>query len=229
MAHGHKDYRRITVAEDPEGKFAVHRRTKLYDDFEDLPMKWWSNNNDLHSEDRLIEAAYNGSFGLKICAEQTGAPRAYNHMYAYPPLGERQSAEISLYWRSENYSNNVRYVFGIAQRTPTTDLFAQIAYIHDVAAGVYEWQIFMAGGYASIPESERIFQDHWHELTFACDFATGRYLYARADRLVFPLGHIALPDGGGPTPAYMYAVVGVEDHAAAETCMHVDDIWVREL
>jgi len=229
MARGYKDYRRITVNEDAEGKFGVHGTTKLYDDFEDLPLKWWSNNNDLHSEDRTIEAAYNGSFGMKICAEQTGVPRAYNHMYAYPPLGERQSAEMSVYWRSENYSNDASYIFGMGQRTPTTDLFAQIRYHHDAVGGVYEWQVFTAGGYASIPGSERIWPDHWHEIMLACDFLTGRYLYLKADRLVFNLGHLTLPDGGMPSPAYFYAVLGVEDRAAAETCMHVDDVWIREL
>lgn len=229
MARGYKDYRRITVIEDPEGKFAVHGRTKLYDDFEDLPLKWLPINNDLHSEERTIEAAYNGSYGLKICAEKTGAPRAYNYLFTYPPLGERQSAEISIYWRSENYSNDTSYIVAIGHRTPATDLFAQIRYLHDVAGGVYEWQVLTPTGYTSIEGSERINQNHWHELVLACNFLTGRYLYLRADRLVFNLGHIELPDDGMPSPAYMYAVLGVTDDAGAETCMHVDDVWIREL
>jgi len=229
MARGYKDYRQVTTAEEPEGKFSVHGTTKMFDDFEDTPLKWRQPPASTGDSIRTADAAYNGSFGMETCTQQVGGVDKYNYMYRYPPSGERRSFELSTYWRTPEQSDISDFAFTLGEVIPTSRQLAQIRYVHDVPGNVHEWQIYTGGAWFPLPGSEELELLRWHELVLACDFASGTFLYARSDRLVFPICDLPLHPTGVGAPAYTYCVIGPYDRAGALTCMHVDDVLVKEL
>lgn len=229
MARGYKDYRQVVAAEEPEGKFSVHGTTRMYDDFEDTPLKWHQELGSRGSTIRTPDAAYNGSFGMKICTQKEAAADRFNWMYRFPPSGERRTGELAIYWKSPEHSDISEFIFGLGETTPATDYAAQIRYVNDVPGGVHEWQLLVPGGYTTLATSEEIELPNWHEIVLACDFASGRYLYARADRLVFPICSTPIWSSGLGSTTFNYCFIGLYDRDGALTCMYVDDVLLKEL
>lgn len=229
MARGYKDYRRITVVEDPEGKFAVHGRTKLYDDFEDTPLKWRTFANDEHSEGRTADAAYNGSFGIEFCCRKTGALLAQNQQFRQIPFGERRTAELSLYWAMISASDDSNFAFWIEHSEDGLLQGGGIRYhVSNALPLTGRWQYYSTGVWHNLTGNNRLALNNWHEIVVACDFITGLYLYARSNGVTFPIGG-QLVGTAGTVNDYDTVRLIVEDDAGANVCMRVDDVLSKEL
>lgn len=228
MARGYKDYRQVVAIEEPEGKFSVHHTTQLYDDFEDTPLKWNRHPLSVGAAARIAGAAYNGAFGLEICTQKPGAVAVYNWQFKIIPFGERRTIELSAYWRMTAASDDSDFEFWVHHyEDPTVYDGAIRFHVHTGAAFNGIFQLYTAGAWQDLTGNMILSGSAWHEIMLACDFATGRYLYARLNGIGFRICGIPLNQAG--TGVY-YDVVDliVRDNAGASVCMHVDDVLAKE-
>jgi hypothetical protein len=229
VARGYKDYRQVTTAEEPEGKASVHNTTRLYDDFEDTPLKWTAHHIDACSERRVAEAAYNGSFGLEICAQRTVSPYGQNLLERYTPLGERRTMELSTYWRCSSDPIHAVFEFMIQHWEGIQELRAGIRYVHDTLTPLYRWELNTLAGWIPLVGSERPFTGTWHEIVLTCDFTSGRYLYARSNHHVFPICGEQLLAIGAAIGERNRVGLQIQEYNGDTVCLHADDVLLKEL
>lgn len=229
MARGYKDYRQVIAAEEPEGKFSVHGTTRMYDDFENTPLKWSPHHAGACSEARAAAAAYNGSFGLEICAQKTIGAYGENLLERYTPLGERRTMELATYWRFPEFPINAYYEFRIQHWEENIELHAAIRYIFDAAPISPRWEINTPVGWITIAGDSEPDEAAWHEIVLACDFASSRYLYARSNHHVFDICSEQLYEVGLATEERNRVGLIVHEENGDSVCMHVDDVVLKEL
>lgn len=229
MPRGYKDYRQVTAAEEPEGKFSVHGTTRMYDDFEDTPLKWTGHHTGACSEARLATAAYNGSFGLNICAQKTIGAYGENLVERYTPLGERRTMELATYWRYPTEPTNAYYEFRIQHFEGAQEQHAAIRYIYDGGVISPRWDLHTTAGWIPLTGSENPTPNAEHEIIIACDFASGMYLYARSNHHVFEICNEPLYTvGGAPGERNRVAIV-VHEINGDVVCLDIDDVLLKEL
>lgn len=200
----------------------------MYDDFEDAPLKWLTIAGSIGAAARIAGAAYNGAFGFEICTQKPGAVAVYNRQARIIPFGERRAIELSAYWKMASASDDSDFEFWMHHFEDP--LVYDGAIRMHVSSGVGcdgRLQIYTAGAWQDLTDTMNTTCGAWYEIVLGCDFATGRYLYARWNGIVFPICDVALNQANTDTYYDIIELI-VRDNAGANVCMHVDDVLAKE-
>lgn len=229
MARGYKDYRQVTTTEEPEGIYSVHGRIKLYDDFENSPIKWGFTNSMHHDEGRLADAAYNGSFGMRMCCEKDPTEgEGTNEALRYIPMGERRELAASLLWRRRADTTDLRLDFWMQYNIGTHEYAAGIRY--DVNAP-NQWRYYDSTGWHDIQRAIQVLdEDTWNALTFAANLTTNEYMYVTSNEQTWPICGIPIAHTHPVAPAdYTAAIITIRETGEVNACVDFDDVLIREL
>jgi len=228
MARGRHDYEKQVIAVEIEGLKPAHGRTLLFDDFEDVPLKWAGAGTCGGTALRTAAAAYNGSFGLEMATQRAapGVPCFYQATRA-GPLGVEERIELEAYWKVDDLTLTETIRFGA---TFHDGILAHYSGVQYVPATTW-WQAWIGpapGAWANVVQ-QTLRSDAWHELSLRCDYGTDLYTVMVSDNIEANISTLPIQTGGLPVGSELVPALTLEPNSTTTIHAYYDDILIREV
>ena len=221
MARGRKDYEKTVVSVESEGFANPHGRILMYDDFEDVPLKWITSGMGTHFETRQTAAAYNGSYGLQLDTTQVASA------HRLIPIDVTERLLLEFFWQPELIARLT--LLEVSMRFYDGNRLHYVAINYDRAAGTWDyWN--PAGGWTPIQGAAQTFYDAaWNELTLSADFTTDEYIVFKSNNLEVNMGGITCQNLFSGLGSHAEIWISAFADGVNQLILNVDDVVIREV
>lgn len=228
MARGRKDYEKAVVAVETEGFVNPHGRILMYDDFEDVPLKWNTAGTGIWTVSRQARAAYNRSFGLEMGVTSAMPPDLDSAgVSRYIPLDITERLLLELFWRANDLTRlayldiQVKYFDGANYHNALLQ--------YDRVAGIWNYRnkdnimVAVPGG------AQTFYNNAWNELTLSADFSINEYITFKSNNIEINMGGVECRSVLNGVAAHTVIELIAYNNTADQLLTSIDDIIIREL